>query len=180
MSGVEEFRPVVDHEGRYEVSNYCAIRSMGRYALATNASGTEFRRWLDPRTMRPSINSGGYYVVTLAANDGVSRRHSVHVLVAAAFIGPRPAGHLVRHLDGNPRNNWVANLQYGTVSDNMLDSVAHGTHRNARATHCRNGHPYDEANTYTYGKTGQRSCRICNRAAVARRRARIRAVRPER
>ena len=32
---------------------------------------------------------------------------------------------------------------------------------NADKTHCRRGHPFDEANTYVHPKTGQRRCKIC-------------------
>jgi hypothetical protein len=57
----------------------------------------------------------------------------VHRLVAAAFIGPRPAGYEVNHKDGNPSHNAVSNLEYTTPSENVrhsfreLDRVpAHG------------------------------------------------------
>ena len=30
---------------------------------------------------------------------------------------------------------------------------------------CKNGHPYDEKNTYIYPKTGRRMCRTCHREA---------------
>lgn len=42
--------------------------------------------------------------------------------------------------------------------------------RNARKTHCDDGHPFDEANTYWL--RGARSCRACNRRAVAARKTR--------
>jgi hypothetical protein len=32
---------------------------------------------------------------------------------------------------------------------------------NARKTHCKNGHPFDQENTYRERKTGNRRCRIC-------------------
>lgn len=35
---------------------------------------------------------------------------------------------------------------------------------NSRKTHCRNGHPFSEDNTYIY-PSGDRSCRICGRNA---------------
>ena len=34
-------------------------------------------------------------------------------------------------------------------------------------THCPQGHPYDEANTYRYPNTGHRRCRTCHRERVA-------------
>lgn len=75
---------------------------------------------------------------------GLSRRckkytFKVHRLVMLAFVGPRPEGLQVRHLDGNPLNNrWApgneeetvaagGNLIYGTPSENNLDTVRHGT-----------------------------------------------------
>ena len=37
-------------------------------------------------------------------------------------------------------------------------------------THCKNGHPFDEANTHVDSR-GWRSCRACSREKVARQRA---------
>lgn len=51
----------------------------------------------------------------------------VHHLVALAFIGPRPKGMVIRHRDGDPSNNRVDNLLYGTQQDNMADALRHGT-----------------------------------------------------
>lgn len=93
----------------------------------------------------------------------------VHALVASAFIGPRPDGQEVRHLDGDRLNPNVANLAYGTRSQNRIDCVQHGTDHNASKTHCANGHEFTEANTYVYkgrGKT-ERQCRTCRNAYIA-------------
>lgn len=51
----------------------------------------------------------------------------VHRMVAEMFI-PNPDNlPVVRHLDGNPNNNNVLNLAWGTSKDNWEDSVRHGT-----------------------------------------------------
>jgi hypothetical protein len=42
-------------------------------------------------------------------------------LVALAFLGPCPDGQEVRHLDGDPLNNRVDNLEYGSRTENILD-----------------------------------------------------------
>jgi len=39
--------------------------------------------------------------------------------------------------------------------------------RNAAKTHCLEGHPYDEENTFKDSR-GSRHCRECNRTAVKR------------
>ena len=46
-----------------------------------------------------------------------------------AFVGQQAKGVEVRHLDGNPRNNTLSNLAYGTKSDNMQDAAKQGTIR---------------------------------------------------
>jgi WhiB family transcriptional regulator, redox-sensing transcriptional regulator len=40
-------------------------------------------------------------------------------------------------------------------------------HPNADKTHCKHGHPFDAANTY-YAANGERRCRACRRARLAR------------
>lgn len=123
--------------------------------------------------MKPWANPKGYLNVNLATPDRkLPRRFQVHRLVMLAFVGDSKQE--VRHLDGDPGNNRLSNLAYGTSSVNQHDSVAHGTHRSARVTHCKWGHPYDEVNTYRYTNAkGQeaRDCRICrhNRSANRKR-----------
>lgn len=52
----------------------------------------------------------------------------VQRLVAEAFFGPQPAkANVVRHLDGNPQNNNVENLMYGTHKENAQDRIRLGT-----------------------------------------------------
>lgn len=111
----EEWRPVVGYEGRYEVSSLGRVRSLG------------VRRGGGIWPLRSVRTSGGYLRVTLYASDGTSRNQWVHILVALAFIGPRPPGHEVRHLDGNPANPASANLAYGTAKENAGDRERHGT-----------------------------------------------------
>jgi hypothetical protein len=78
------------------------------------------RRW---KKLGGHQNAFGYIFV------GVGKRslYPVHQLVAKYFIGPRPRKHDIRHLDGNPGNNRLENLAYGTRSENYADSVRHGT-----------------------------------------------------
>lgn len=69
----------------------------------------------------------GYYTVNLRDGYGKGKTTLVHFLVAQAFIGPRPKGRIIRHLDGNPLNNNVSNLAYGTYKDNENDKHTCGT-----------------------------------------------------
>ena len=68
----------------------------------------------------------GHQVVNLYI-DGKRHHRYVAALVAEAFI-PNPHGYPeVRHMDGNPYNNHVSNLEWGTHTDNMHDAQRHGT-----------------------------------------------------
>lgn len=50
-----------------------------------------------------------------------------HRLVLEAFVGSCPDGMECRHLDGNPQNNHVSNLKWGTHVVNEQDKKIHGT-----------------------------------------------------
>ena len=60
--------------------------------------------------------------------DGKYYKCSVHRLVLETYVGPCPEGMECRHLDGDPLNNNLDNLCWGTKSENSLDSIRHGTH----------------------------------------------------
>lgn len=154
---IEEWRPVVGYEGLYEVSDRGRVRSFPRQGTG---GGLVSQR----------LNNRGYPIVSMT-RPGHWATRTVHRLVTEAFIGPRPGGMEVRHLDGNRANAQLSNLSYGTRSENNLDAVGHGTHFQAAKTHCPKGHPYDGANTYVLpSRPSARYCRACNRVRSAERR----------
>lgn len=56
------------------------------------------------------------------------KNYSVSREVAKAFV-PNPDNHpIVRHFDGNQRNNYYTNLVWGTQKDNTEDALRHRTH----------------------------------------------------
>lgn len=46
-------------------------------------------------------------------------------MVLEAFVGPCPPGQECRHLDGDPSNNRVENLAWGTHEENAGDMIRH-------------------------------------------------------
>ena len=156
----ERWKPVNGYEGIYEVSSHGRVRSVDR--IVTRSDGQV--RSLKGKLLRTPLNQRGYQVVTLCIH-GKCRVRTVHSLVAETFIGTRPEGMEVCHNDGNPTNNHVANLRYGTRSDNILDNVRHGTHYSAAKTHCSLGHElFAENIPPSAGKRGKRNCLACARA----------------
>ena len=147
----EQWRPVAGYSGRYEVSDQGRVRSWAPY------NGQPI-----PRVLSPGTYKSGHTHVGLCLN-GEQTTHAVHRLVAAAFLGVRPAGHEVRHLNGDPTDNRLANLVYGSRDENMRDRVRHGTDPNASRDRCRKGHLYTPENTHVRAN-GHRVCRRCARA----------------
>lgn len=153
----ETWRPVVGFEGLYEVSSQGRVHSVRR----PQSKGPH--RMVGGRQLRLTATGRGYVQVNLCDAEGVHRRE-VHILVAAAFIGPRPDGAQIRHLDGNGLNNEVSNLMYGTPSENLADAVRHGTHAWASRSTCSRGHPYTPENTRRDpARPRTRLCRTCRR-----------------
>jgi hypothetical protein len=154
MSDNETWRPVLGFEGAYEVSDHGRVRSLDR----RDTSGRSRRG----RVLSAALRRDGHLCVRLyLANRG--RTFDVHVLVAAAFIGPRGANEETRHLDGDPINNRRENLAYGTKSENNRDRVAHGTHHNAAKTHCPYRHPLVAPNLVASAeRRGARTCLACS------------------
>lgn len=154
------WRDVPGWEGFYEVSDQGVVRSLPR----TVTSRVGIPRTLKGRVMKQATTYGYQRVALTRDNQRIYLL--VHRLVLSAFVGPCPDGMEACHEDSNRQNNTVTNLRWDTRSSNNRDRVRHGTHHQARKTHCPNGHAYDATNTYAT-LSGHRACRPCH-AAQAR------------
>ena len=119
---VERWLPVVGFEGYYEVSNLGRVRSVDRIVR----HGKHFQP-LRGKILAQTTSDYGYRKVSLYRGSKHTLR-SVHILVAAAFIGPRPKGMEVRHGPNGKLDNTPANLSYGTPAENAQDKRRDGTH----------------------------------------------------
>jgi hypothetical protein len=61
-------------------------------------------------------------------NQNGSKRIMLHRLVLEAYVGPCPEGMQCRHLNGDPADNRLDNLKWGTPKENHADAIRHGTH----------------------------------------------------
>lgn len=162
--GPERWLPVVGYEGCYSISNHGRCRSEERTVPKSNGQ-TQF---VPGRILKPAPDHRGYLRVNLFTNNIGATCYN-HQMVIAAFIGPRPEGLVVRHLNGDQVDNRLENLAYGTAVDNMQDMRKHGRNWQLNKTHCPRNHPYDEENTF-YSRLGRRFCRACVREKRAERR----------
>ena len=144
----ETWVPIQGYEGRYQVSDLGHIWS--------DVTGT---------LMKTAAGSHGYPTVKFRKN-GEYATFCVHRVVADHFV-EHPAGNdVVCHNDGVRTNNAATNLRWGTPSDNMQDSIRHGTHVNTNKTACKHGHPYLPNNLMVDGRGRRDSvlcCTVCRR-----------------
>lgn len=80
----------------------------------------------------------GYYTCFISFKGKV-KRLTIHNLVAECWLGDRPEGYVIDHIDRNTENNHYSNLRYCTISENMKNRVL-GEHVIKQAT--RNCHDY--------------------------------------
>src|SRR5258708_6519114 len=78
--------------------------------------------------LKPIRRPCGHLVVNLHRERKKSARY-IHHLVLEAFNGPRPPGTVCCHGDGNPANNRLENLRWGSQKSNCDDMLRHGTRR---------------------------------------------------
>ena len=76
--------------------------------------------------LKQQSNLKGYAILSIHVGPA---RVNVRVasMVAEAFIGPRPEGLHVAHLNGQKTDNRAENLAYVTPHENILHKYAHGT-----------------------------------------------------
>jgi hypothetical protein len=76
----------------------------------------------------------GYLRVNLRVNNAY-KFEFIHALVAETYIGLRPEGLVVNHIDGNKVNNCVHNLEFVTYSENLKHAYRTGLKSNVGEKH---------------------------------------------
>ncbi len=95
--------PIRGYEGLYEISDAGDIRSLKRYK----------------KTLRPWINSGNGYPMVTLHKDRKQKGFGLHRLLATHFL-PNPRNlPQVNHIDSNPLNYRLSNLEWCTASYNQ-------------------------------------------------------------
>lgn len=117
--GLVEFWKPIPIAPAYEASSF------GRVKRILNRFGNPNHRVLKPWLAGSSVK---YQYVDLRW-DGESLKTGVHRLVAMAFHGMPLSLQEVLHIDHNPLNNCSLNLEWGSHSENVDQTVVDGRHR---------------------------------------------------
>lgn len=108
-----------------EVSNLGRIRTKDRYVLGRNGS----KRLIKGRILKQSDNGHGYMQVSFRMNSKTINLYP-HRAVATCFI-PNPNGYPeVNHIDNDPTNNAVDNLEWCSSEYNIAYRERYGKARN--------------------------------------------------
>lgn len=109
-----DFKIIPGYEGIYEINTDGIVRSLNRTVAHKNNRVFKCKsRILTnklPRRQR-------YYQVALY-RSGKCKMHRTHRLLALTFIPRIPYKDVVNHIDGNPLNNQLQNLEWVTQGEN--------------------------------------------------------------
>jgi hypothetical protein len=114
---MEIWKDIEGYENHYQVSNYGRVKALYRHFI--NAAG-HIKKYPE-RILKVDVSTTNipYCRVTLSKNH-VTKRFSVHRLVAQAFIPNLASKPHVNHLNNDGLDNRVENLEWVTHSENML------------------------------------------------------------
>lgn len=115
--------------------------------------------WPWTRGSRSSSTGNRYGTVTV----GGRRIQSAHVFAYESYYGSVPPGLEIDHLCRNTLCCNPLHLEAVTHRVNVLRGESPAA-KQALQTHCKRGHEFTSANTYTHPTTERRHCRECKRA----------------
>lgn len=102
------------------------IKSL-KYLYEVNENGTIFRNVKSKKQLKIKLDMHhskvGYYAVFVhiggRSKDSYTKRVMIHSVVAECWLGDRPEGYEIDHIDRNSRNNDYRNLRYVTKNEQM-------------------------------------------------------------
>ena len=133
----EHWLPVIGYEGFYSVSSHGNVRAEARIVHSANRFG-EFQKPIKEKLLHLNDDKHGYKFVVLC-RDGITSIRKVSRLVLLTFVGPVVGDkNEAMHIDHNPANNAIDNLEWGTRQENEDQKTNAGRRsRWAKLTDCQ-------------------------------------------
>jgi hypothetical protein len=111
----EVWKPIPGYEETYAASSLGRIK---RISSCNNRRG--------PHILSSCLSGPSPYPRVVLAVNRKMKTFTVHSLVAAAFLGPRPARMVINHKDGDQQNPSAENLEYCTQKQNVRHAISTG------------------------------------------------------
>ena len=160
---MEEWRDIIGYEGIYQASNRGRIKRVEHWKNQTIKQSPEkyTRRPLTEKIMKQ--NGDPYLRVCLSKNKE-SKTMSVHRLIAQSFI-PNPNNYPeINHIDCDPKNNRVENLEWCDRKHNInhADRTAKAARSCEKKIICKETGIIYESITKAARATGLQKSKISN------------------
>lgn len=113
---------------RHSILTYGEVEKWKNHSVFKNYSVSSWGRILNKNGKELKslmCNNDLQVFVDLYDGEGNKKRQNIGKVVCETFNGECPVGLEVRHLDGNPYNNNIKNLKFGTSKENSQDALAH-------------------------------------------------------
>jgi hypothetical protein len=118
---------------------------------------------------RGGVGDRGYGLIRLGrVQTGTRSTFRVHRVAYQVMVTELPQDLELDHLCRNHRCWNPEHLDPVPHRENVLRGESPSAYH-AKATHCPQGHPYSEANTYLIPSSGARVCRTCKRESNRKR-----------
>lgn len=116
------FREIPGYEGIYEIDENAIVRTVE--GKKTHSTRHGVRVWKQ-RALKQKTDRNGYKRVSLY-KDKTCKTWLVHRLVAIAFIDNPNHFDIINHIDGNPGNNSIENLEWCDSKHNVNHAFNNG------------------------------------------------------
>jgi len=125
----ENWLPIPEYEDLYEIDTYGNIRSFDKKVKNNNSY-----RIIKGKILKPKPDNKGYYKIGLT-KDKKQKFYFIHRLVALTYL-PNPNNYkIINHKDGNPKNNYVENLEWCNQQYNIQHAYNTGLKIGVSAEH---------------------------------------------
>lgn len=125
----EVWKPIVNYEGLYEISNFGRVKSVLRKVLHPSLVNGAKYKTIPEKIRKPNIMKG-YHCIGLV-KDGNVKIYRIHRLVIEHFGERQPSEeYQVNHIDGDKSNNRIDNLEWVTPRENTLHAIKTGLRHN--------------------------------------------------
>lgn len=112
------------------------IPNFSRYEASTsgNLRSINYKNSGKTKILKPADAGDGYLKTMLKDDNGKYKSWGVHKFVALAYLGEKPKGLEINHIDGNKTNNAPSNLEYCTRSENIKHGFKNGLLKHKRGS----------------------------------------------
>lgn len=118
---IEIWKDIEDYPN-YQISNFGRVKSKERYVNTIGGA----KRKIKDKIIKPTLDSRGYYVVSLYNEKGKSNPKLIHRLVCETFLENKNNYPVINHINGIKIDNRLENLEFCTQSHNIKEAYRLG------------------------------------------------------